>query len=75
MPDETLSPCDAAAEFADQLSAALSAPKRVKGDAGEVEQHSISDMIKADQYLAAKCAAKSPRRGLRFTRMIPPGAV
>jgi len=63
----------------DAIAAALvdaaSGPKRVKGDAGEVEAHSLDDLIKADQYQRAKDAASSPHRGLRFTKLQPPGAV
>ena len=69
----TPTPCEAAADFADQITEALAAPKRVKGDQGEVENHSIGDLIKADQYLAAKCAATKPGRGIRFTKLIPGG--
>lgn len=51
-----------------------SGPKRAKGDQGEVEQHSLKDQIAADQYLAAKAAAANRKRGLRFTKLVPPGA-
>jgi len=49
-------------------------PAKVAGDAGSVEQHSLSDQIEADRYLASKQAAKTKRRGLRFNKLIPPGA-
>lgn len=49
-------------------------PAKVSGDAGSVEQHSVSEQIEADRYLAAKQAAKSKRRGLRFNKIVPPGA-
>jgi hypothetical protein len=71
--DEPLSPCEAAADLADQIAEAMAAPKRVKGDQGEIENHSITDLIKADQYLASKCAADKPHRGLRLTKLIPGG--
>ena len=54
---------------------ALSGPRRVTGDAGSVETHSITDLIKADQYLSAKAAGKLRNRGLRFNKLIPPGTV
>lgn len=53
------------------VTAALAGPKRVRGDAGEVEQHSIKDLIEADRYVRSKCAASNPRRGLRFTKLVP----
>ena len=49
-------------------------PKRVQVANQSVEQQSIDDQIKADEYLAAKQAASKPHFGLRFTKVIPPGA-
>ena len=48
-------------------------PKRAQGDAGSVEQHSLKDQIDTDRYLASKEAAKRPDRGIRISRLIPPG--
>jgi hypothetical protein len=56
------------------IEANAEGPKRVKGDQGEVEQHSIRDQIEADRYLASKAATTGARRGLKFNRLIPPGA-
>ncbi|MBA3936823.1 MAG: hypothetical protein H0X38_05125 [Planctomycetes bacterium] len=51
-------------------------PRRVQGDAGAaVEQHPLPDQIAADRYLAAKVAMRSQRKGLRITKLLPPGAV
>ena len=41
---------------------------------GSVEQHSLTDQIEADRYLASKAASKRPDRGLRMSRIAPPGA-
>ncbi|MFN8857102.1 MAG: hypothetical protein ACK50P_16170 [Planctomycetaceae bacterium] len=49
-------------------------PAKVAGDAGSVEQHSLPDQIAADRYLQAKAAVKAKRRGLRFSKLVPPGA-
>ena len=49
-------------------------PEKVEGDAGTVQQHPLPDQIEADQYLAAKEAAKRKDRGLRFNKLVPPGA-
>jgi len=65
---------DAAAASA-ALAAAVSAPAKVSGDAGSVESHSLADLIQADQYAAGKVAASKPNRGLRFSTLLPPGAV
>ncbi len=51
-----------------------SGPKRAQGDSGSVEQHSLKDQIGADRYLASKEASKRPDRGLRMSRIAPPGA-
>lgn len=49
-------------------------PAKVSGDAGSVEQHAIAEQIEADRYLAAKEAVESKKRGLRFSKFVPPGA-
>lgn len=49
-------------------------PAKASGDAGSVEQHKLAEQIEADRYLASKEAAKQPRRGLRFNKLVPPGA-
>jgi hypothetical protein len=49
-------------------------PAKASGDAGSVEQHKLAEQIEADRYLASKDAVKKPRRGLRFTKLVPPGA-
>lgn len=61
-----------------QLETAAVQPARVRTDAGEVEQHDLKQLIEADKYLSAQAAATpsatNRRRGLRFNRLIPPGA-
>jgi len=49
-------------------------PAKVSGDAGSVEQHSLADQIAADRYLQAKAATRAKRQGLRFSKLVPPGA-
>ena len=61
-------------EITDAIEQAAQEPKRVKGDMGEVEAHSLRDQIEADRYLASKRAARKTGGGLRFTKLIPPGA-
>jgi hypothetical protein len=48
-------------------------PKRVRGDSGEVEQHSLKDQIEADRYLASKKAA-SKGFGVRISKLKASGA-
>ena len=49
-------------------------PSKAAGDSGSVEQHPLPDQIEVDRYLASKQAVRSKRLGLRFTKIIPPGA-
>lgn len=58
-------------EVSDAIETAAKSPKRVRTDAGEVENHSLRDQIEADRYLAAKAATKSKSRGLRFNQITP----
>ena len=49
-------------------------PKRVRGDSGEVEQHSLKDQIEADRYLASKKATQGKGMGIRISKMKASGA-
>ena len=46
----------------------------MSGDMGSVSQHSLKDQIEADRYLKANTAAATPAGGLRFVKMVSPGA-
>ena len=65
MSDETI---------ADAIKENAAGPAKASGDSVSIEQHSIQDQIAADRYLASKRAASKPHRGMRFTRIVPPGA-
>ena len=47
--------------------------KSVADETGQVQRLSIEEMIKADQYVAAKTAAGRSHFGLRMTKLVPPG--
>ena len=49
-------------------------PRRASGDSGSVEQHSLTEQMAADRYLASKQATKRKGLGIRVGKMIPPGA-
>lgn len=51
-----------------------SAPKSAEIDGQKVEQHSLSDQIAADVYLATKKAIKSRNSGIKITKMSHSGA-
>jgi hypothetical protein len=49
-------------------------PAKASGDAGSMEQHSLSEQIAADRYLQSKHAVRSKGLGLRITKIVPPGS-
>lgn len=59
----------------DPVALAASEPRQVTVDGVSVQQHSLTDLIAADKYLKGQAAAKSPSRGLRFTKLVRPGTV
>lgn len=65
--------------MADEVRTAIeenaTGPKRVQGDEGSVEQHSIQDQIAADKYLSAKEATRGRNLGIKMSKISPPGAV
>lgn len=56
------------------IKTAAEAPKKAKGDEGEIEAHSLKDQIEADRYLAAK-NKPAAKLGIQTGVMRPPGAV
>ena len=61
-------------DLQDEIRENAQAPAKVSGDAGSVEQHKLSEQIAADKHLASKEAVTQPKRGLRFNKLVPPGA-
>jgi hypothetical protein len=57
------------------IQAAASEPLKVSVDGNTVEQRSIEELIRADQYAKASDASRAgPSRGILYTRLVPPGA-
>ena len=52
-----------------------SGPKSAEVDGQRVEQHTLTEQIAADKYLASKDAVKRRGSGLKFSKMTPSGAV
>jgi len=50
-------------------------PKKVAGDAGSVEQHSLQDQIAAERFLAAKEATRRRGLGIKLVKLSPDGTV
>ena len=59
----------------DEITSNASGPQEMEGDEGRVHQHSLTDQIAAAKYLSGLGAADKPARGMRFTKISPPGAV
>ena len=51
-----------------------SGPKSAEVDGQKVEQHSLPDLIAADEYLASKKAIKSRTSGLKISKLSHSGA-
>ena len=66
MPDDTIT---------DAISANVTGPKKAAGDAISIEQHSITEQIAADRYLASKDATSSKKLGIKLLRITPGGTV
>jgi hypothetical protein len=50
-------------------------PKSASGDAGSVEQHSLTDQIAADKHIQSKQAMSSKGLGIKLVKLSPGGAV
>jgi hypothetical protein len=48
-------------------------PIRAQGDGGSIEQHPLSEQIAADRYVKSKNASRTGL-GIKFVKLIPPGA-
>ena len=61
------------ADLSDKIETAASG-KSVTTDGLTVTQQDLSQIIEADRYLKAQDGAANRHRGLRFTRLVPPGS-
>jgi hypothetical protein len=61
-------------EITDSIATNAQGPAKAAGNAGSSEQHKLTEQIEADRYRAAKDVAKRNDRGLRFSKLVPPGA-
>lgn len=51
-----------------------SEPKKASGDAGSVEQHSLSEQIAADKHLGSKKAMAGKGLGIKLLKISPGSA-
>jgi len=65
--------------MADDLKEAIKknaqGPRQASADGVTAQQHSLTEQIAADKYLAAKDAARNPARGFTRVKIVPPGTV
>ncbi len=58
----------------DNIRGNAAGPRSAEVDGQKVEQHSLPDLIAADEYLASKKAIKSRTSGLKFSKLSHSGA-
>jgi len=58
-----------------QITQAASDPASMTTDGQSVTTQDPAKLIQLDQYLNNRAAASKRRRGLRFSKLVPPGAV
>jgi hypothetical protein len=56
------------------IADAASQPLKASGGGVSAEQHSLNNLIAADKYLSSKRARKSPFKGMKSAKIVPPGA-
>ncbi len=63
------------AEPPDFIAENARGPRRVQGDSGSVEQHSLQDQIAAERFLQSKKAAQKQGLGIKLTKLSPDGTI
>lgn len=58
----------------DAVKQAALGPKKVKVANQEVEQHPLPDLVEADRHDKSRTAAARDHLGIRFRKIVPPGA-
>lgn len=58
----------------DSIAENATGPKSVSIDGNNVTQHSIAEQIAARNDVASQSAKSSRKFGLRFVKLVPPGA-
>lgn len=61
--------------FIDTIAENAAGPKEAEADGVRRSQHPIPDQIEFDKYRKANGGASLPARGIRITKLIPPGTV
>lgn len=61
-------------EIQDQILNDAQKPAAMAGDNQSVTKRPLSELIAADQYLRGSTGARKAHRGMRITKVVPPGA-
>ncbi|MFI4860250.1 MAG: hypothetical protein ACIAXF_06165 [Phycisphaerales bacterium JB063] len=61
-------------ELTDNIRDNAAGPAKASVDGQSVEQHSLTEQIAADRYLASKQATRKAGLGMKTTKLVPPGA-
>jgi hypothetical protein len=62
-------------DLTDVIAEEAASPSSSASDGQSATGRPLADLIAADRYLAAKAAAQSRRKGLTFSKLIPPGTL
>lgn len=57
------------------VAKAMTEPRSAAADGISTSSHSLPDLIAAEKYQAAKAAGRKSHRGLRFSKLVPPGTI
>ena len=62
-------------EITDAIVENATGPAEVEVDGQRVKGQSLKQQIEADRYIKGQTGADKTSRGLRFSKLVPPGAV
>jgi hypothetical protein len=60
-------------DLSSQIESVASSAKSTSLDGVTVTEQDVESLIKADKYLSAKNGVSAANRGLRFSKLVPPG--
>ena len=60
-------------DLSDTIEDLAGKPSFVGSDGLQITERSLRELIEADKYLKAISARDKPRRGIRLTKLVPPG--
>jgi hypothetical protein len=64
-----------AEDLAETIAQNAQGPASAEADGVKVSQHSLSDQIAADRYLAGRDARRNPTKAFTRVKVVPPGTV